>query len=130
MIQASSSAQNATVEPVKCLSRGGSRRTMAFPSRDDVRGLSQAFCASVCLFFWSRSGQRGEQHRKSMVWPSLGASQTLSTDTTISVGNRSVGAREDYLNGGHSQSSSNKHIAVSNRTPSRLNTGNSLCNTT
>lgn len=76
---------------------------MTFPSRDDVRGLSQAFVclcvcgARVCLFFWSRSGQRGEQHRKSMVWPSVGASQTLSTDTTVSVGNGSAGAREDYL---------------------------------
>ena len=50
VIRASSSAQNATVEPMKCLSRGGLWGTMTFPSRDDVRRLSQAFCANVCVF--------------------------------------------------------------------------------
>lgn len=97
---------------------------MTFPSRDDVKGLSQAFCENVCvcLFFWSRSGQRGEQHHKSMVAAITGmASQTLSTDTIVSVGNRLVGAREDYLNCGYSQSSPNKHTVVSSHTPSRFN---------
>lgn len=45
-----SSAQNATVEAMKCLSRGGLWGTMTFPSRDDVRGRSQAFlCERVCV---------------------------------------------------------------------------------
>lgn len=103
------------------------------PKQRWCKGSKSGFlckCVCVCLFFWSRSGQRGEQHRKSMAWPSLGASQTLSTDTTVSVGNRLVGAREDYLNCGYSQSSPNKHIAVSNQAPSRVNAMNPLCNTT
>ena len=100
--------------PWKCLSRRRLWGTMTFPSRDDV---SQAFCVSVCVsvcvcvFFRSRSGQRRERHRKSMVWPSVRASETLSTDTTVSVGDRFVEARQDYLHCGFSQSYSNKRPA-------------------
>ncbi len=88
------------------------------PEQRWCKGSKSGFlreCVCLCLFFWSRSGQRGEQHRKSMVWPSLGTSPTLSTDMNVSVGNRLVGAREDYLNCGFIQSSSQKHTDVSNQ---------------
>lgn len=62
VIRASSSAQNATVEPMKCLSRGGLWGTMTFPSRDDVRRLSQAFCASVCVCSSGQGQARGESY--------------------------------------------------------------------
>lgn len=63
--------------------------TMTFPKQRWCKGSKSGFlceCVWVCLFFWSRSSQGGEQHRKSMVCPSLGASQTLSTDTTVFCG--------------------------------------------
>lgn len=105
-IRTTSSARDPTVELMKCPSRGGGRESCKgqwhFPSRGDVRGSKSGFClrVCVCLFFQSRSGQRGERRHKSMAWPSLRASQTLSTVTTVSVGNNAVGAREDYLNCG------------------------------
>lgn len=89
------------------------------PKQRWCKGSKSGFlceCVWVCLFFWSRSGQGGEQHRKSMVWPSLGASQTLSTDITVFCGESLSWSEGGLPQLWVSKSSANEHIAVSNQT--------------